>query len=160
MYYPGDEGKLHYILGEVGVGVSIHVKESFISYSKGVYDDSTCPNAVNTNNHAVVGMYIMELFSFFATSMFSFLQHFNQTVVGYGYDTKYEKPYWIVRNHWASSWGEGEIRYVKFAYKKLTTLHVSLHTFCTFWFQVDTLEWFDKLKFLSAHSMLHFANSF
>lgn len=58
MYYPGDEGKLHYILThyKVGVGVSIHVKESFISYSKGVYDDSTCPNAVNTNNHAVVGM--------------------------------------------------------------------------------------------------------
>lgn len=60
MYYPGDEGKLLYILThyKVGVGVSIHVKESFISYSKGVYDDPTCPNAVNTNNHAVVGMYL------------------------------------------------------------------------------------------------------
>lgn len=56
-YYPGDEGKLLYILNhyKVGVGVSIYVKDNFVSYSRGVYDDSTCPNAVNTNNHAVVG---------------------------------------------------------------------------------------------------------
>lgn len=69
MYYPGDEGKLLYILNhyKVGVGVSIHIKESFISYSSGVYDDPSCPNEVNSNNHALVGLFTMKIYITFFT---------------------------------------------------------------------------------------------
>lgn len=59
LYYPGDESKLLYVLNhyKVGVGVSIDVEPSFVSYSSGVYDDSRCSRNINSSNHAVVGLF-------------------------------------------------------------------------------------------------------
>jgi C1A family cysteine protease len=58
---------------------SIEVISSFYSYAGGVYSDPNCPNTIH--NHAVA-------------------------IVGWG-TTASGEDYWIVRNSWGSSWGQG-----------------------------------------------------
>jgi len=67
------------------VAIAINaVQQSFQFYTSGVYDDKTCPNTETELDHAVL-------------------------VVGYG--SEGGKDYWLVKNSWASSWGdEGYIK--------------------------------------------------
>jgi len=58
-------------------------------YKNGVYPASKCPGQVNKLDHAV-------------------------QLVGYGIDGTTNAPFWLVRNSWASDWGEGG--YIRLAY--------------------------------------------
>jgi len=66
------------------LGITIHVSDSFQSYSEGVYTGDDCGQ--EHINHAV-------------------------GLVGYGTDSDSGKNYWIVKNSWGERWGEnGYIR--------------------------------------------------
>ena len=80
----GSEAWLQNAVATVGpVTIALNAKDTFGSYSSGVYYDSNCdPKGIN---HAVVA-------------------------VGYGTDAAYG-DYWLVRNSWSTGWGEqGYIR--------------------------------------------------
>ena len=80
----GSEAWLQNAVATVGpVTIALNAKDTFGSYSSGVFNDLNCdPKGVN---HAVVA-------------------------VGYGTDATYG-DYWLVRNSWGTGWGEqGNIR--------------------------------------------------
>jgi C1A family cysteine protease len=63
--------------------ISLHVGDTFRAYTSGIYNDASCPTAVN---HAVQS-------------------------VGWGFDSASGQNYFIVRNSWGPAWGEqGYIR--------------------------------------------------
>jgi len=63
--------------------ISLHVGDTFRAYTSGIYNDASCPTAVN---HAVQS-------------------------VGWGFDSASGQNYFIVRNSWGAAWGEqGYIR--------------------------------------------------
>ncbi|XP_070507819.1 procathepsin L-like [Chironomus tepperi] len=79
----GDEEVLKRVLAGVGplvIGIKADM-DTFYGYSNGIYDDLSCYGYVN---HAVA-------------------------LVGYGTDNSTGKSvdYWIVKNSWSDSWGEG-----------------------------------------------------
>merc|ERR1712189_58852 len=64
------------------VSIAVNTVDSFMSYSSGVYVSNSCGGYPN---HAIM-------------------------TVGYGNEGGYD--YWIVRNSWGSSWGQGGYAYV------------------------------------------------
>lgn len=58
--------------------ISLHVGDTFRAYTSGIYNDASCPTAVN---HAVQS-------------------------VGWGFDAASGQNYFIVRNSWGPAWGE------------------------------------------------------
>lgn len=79
-----DEKVLKRAVAQQPVSVAIQANlTSFRFYSKGVYSDPNCGDALD---HGVL-------------------------IVGYGYDMFHGKDYWIVKNSWGKNWGEnGYIR--------------------------------------------------
>ena len=80
----GSEAWLQNAVATIGpVAVAIAVRDTFVSYSSGVYYDANCdPKGIN---HIVA-------------------------VVGYGTDARFG-DFWLVRNSWSAGWGEqGNIR--------------------------------------------------
>lgn len=61
------------------ISACIYVTDNLMSYSSGVFTDSTCPTDGTSINHAIV-------------------------IVGYGTSST-GGDYWIVRNSWGTSWG-------------------------------------------------------
>lgn len=57
MQFTGTEEILFTVLDkyEVAVAVAMYVQNSFVSYSSGIYDDTTCSTDPALANHAVVG---------------------------------------------------------------------------------------------------------
>lgn len=53
----GNEEMLFNVINkyEAAVAVAMHVQNSFVSYSKGIYDDTTCPSKLADATHSVVG---------------------------------------------------------------------------------------------------------
>ena len=67
------------------VAVSFEVYPDFQNYKAGVYTHTLLTDSFNpfeVTNHVVV-------------------------LVGYGHDIKTNMDYWIVKNSWGASWGEG-----------------------------------------------------
>ncbi|GMR35909.1 hypothetical protein PMAYCL1PPCAC_06104, partial [Pristionchus mayeri] len=77
----GNEEAMKVAVATIGpLSVSIDASSrAFSSYASGIYDDSSCDST--KHNHAVL-------------------------IVGYGSDAM-QGDYWIVKNSWGSSWGEG-----------------------------------------------------
>lgn len=84
----GDENALKIAVATVGpISVAIDATHrSFMSYRSGVYFENACGNGLRNLDHAVL-------------------------VVGYGNEGGYD--YWLVKNSWGTSWGEGG--YIKMA---------------------------------------------
>jgi len=82
----GDEQILKEALATVGpVSIAIDVTEKkFMLYKDGVFKDNTCSNGHDALNHGVL-------------------------IVGYGVDilSGMSEDYWIVKNSWGKTWGEG-----------------------------------------------------
>jgi len=76
----GSENSMEAAIYEVGypLSVAIHVGSSFQHYSGGVYSDHSCKNG--QVNHGVLVV---------------------------GFDKTGSTPYWIVKNSWGASWGDG-----------------------------------------------------
>ncbi|XP_070712365.1 cathepsin K-like [Pempheris klunzingeri] len=86
-----DESALTEALHDIGpISVAIDVADkSFQFYKKGVYQSKYCKSDIGSLNHAVLA-------------------------VGFGYDEKSKKPYYIVKNSWGEQWGEeGYIRMIR-----------------------------------------------
>jgi len=78
----GDEKALLQALFAHGpISVAFEVTSDFVSYSGGVYVGQTCRQDTQHVNHAVLA-------------------------VGFGYDSKNNLDYWIVKNSWGTGWGE------------------------------------------------------
>ena len=72
--------KLKEALNQGPVAVQLNARaKSFVNYRHGILDDEECQP---DGNHAVLA-------------------------VGYGTDTRTGKEYFIIKNSWGSSWGEG-----------------------------------------------------
>jgi hypothetical protein len=72
--------KLKEALNQGPVAVQLNARaKSFVNYRHGILDDEECKP---DGNHAVLA-------------------------VGYGTDTRTGKEYFIIKNSWGSSWGEG-----------------------------------------------------
>ncbi|KAG5683610.1 hypothetical protein PVAND_012883 [Polypedilum vanderplanki] len=79
----GDEEYLKYLVATYGpIVVVIYATDGLVQYQNGVYYETSCPNDMNSYNHAIV-------------------------VVGYGTDNTTIPPmdYWLIRNSWSTSWG-------------------------------------------------------
>ena len=87
----GDENALKVAVATVGpVSVAIDAtRPSFMSYRSGIYDEPTCGNGLANLDHAVL-------------------------VVGYGSENGRE--YWLVKNSWDTTWGDGG--YIKMSRNK------------------------------------------
>ncbi|XP_037398062.1 procathepsin L-like isoform X2 [Pygocentrus nattereri] len=85
----GDEANLQHIvasIGPVSVGIDIS-RHTFQLYESGVYDDQYCSDI-----------------------------HLNHAVLVVGYGTEEEQEYWLVKNSWGVTWGEGG--YIKMSRNK------------------------------------------
>eukprot|EP00916_Digyalum_oweni_P015121 GHVL01024654.1.p1 GENE.GHVL01024654.1~~GHVL01024654.1.p1 ORF type:complete len:361 (+),score=23.53 GHVL01024654.1:89-1171(+) len=77
----GDEEALKNAVASVGpVSIAIDAEESFKFYSDGIFSSKTCSNTADALDHAIL-------------------------VVGYGSENG--QDYWIVKNSWAKTWGQG-----------------------------------------------------
>lgn len=86
----GNEAWLENAVTNLGpVSVCLYVSNNLFSYTSGVYTESTCTQTVwDSMNHCVA-------------------------VVGFGTDAASGKKYWIVRNSWGTSWGQGGYIYLE-----------------------------------------------
>jgi len=77
----GAEAELFDATTNVGpIAIAFQVASDFQSYKSGVYDSTRCKSGPMDVNHAVL-------------------------VVGYNTDPATNKPYWIIKNSWGTSWG-------------------------------------------------------
>jgi hypothetical protein len=87
----GDEGKLVEALtnhGPIFIGLDADSRH-FMFYKSGVLKIKNCPARRQDMDHAMV-------------------------IVGYGYDSGVQTPYWIIKNSWGTRWGEhGYLRLAK-----------------------------------------------
>ncbi|KAL4451876.1 hypothetical protein ABPG75_007538 [Micractinium tetrahymenae] len=79
---PGDDIRLvkDALVNRAPLAAYWYTEDGFFSYDSGIYTAENCRN--DKINHAVV-------------------------IVGYGRDNKFNIPYWIIRNSWGDSWGDG-----------------------------------------------------
>ena len=86
---PEHEETMRQVVAKFGpVSAAMNANDDFMSYKSGVYYNDDCKDGIFHLNHAVV-------------------------VVGYGHDEKSNMDYWLVKNSWGKSWGDGG--YVKMA---------------------------------------------
>ncbi|XP_037398068.1 procathepsin L-like [Pygocentrus nattereri] len=88
-WFHGGEANLQYIVASIGpVSVGIDTsRRTFQLYESGVYDDQYCSDI-----------------------------HLNHAVLVVGYGTEEEQEYWLVKNSWGVTWGEGG--YIKMSRNK------------------------------------------
>ncbi|KMZ75029.1 hypothetical protein ZOSMA_11G00500 [Zostera marina] len=78
---PNSEAQLLYVVTTRPVSVSIEIEFCFFQlYDRGIYSCSKCGS--HNNNHAVL-------------------------IVGYGHDLLTGRDYWIIKNSYGQTWGEG-----------------------------------------------------
>jgi len=77
-----DEQSLMQAVANQPVAVGIYASPAFKSYDRGIFNGPCEVNEINDLNHAV-------------------------TVVGYGTDSDTGLNYWLLKNQWGTSWGEG-----------------------------------------------------
>ncbi|KAL7026301.1 hypothetical protein ACKWTF_013839 [Chironomus riparius] len=87
-YTAGNENMMKEIVANAGpIVVAFHATFYFQLYSSGIFYDQTCDNRCVVANHAIV-------------------------IVGYGTDSTTNTDYWIIKNSWGTSWGEGGYGYI------------------------------------------------
>lgn len=77
-----DEQSLMQAVTQQPVAIAINASPAFHSYSGGVFDGPCSVSDIGDLNHAV-------------------------TIIGYGTDSDTGVSYWLVKNQWGTSWGEG-----------------------------------------------------